>query len=107
MARLIEPFEPEIKGLERRCSAFWPRNGRFHLKIEPMWVNSSRVVAFSVEVTDAEVQSLALWQHGATEKFEAQAAKLLQQKSEHQKLLAEVDARGPRLHFLLENTFVF
>ncbi|CAK9092912.1 unnamed protein product [Durusdinium trenchii] len=65
VARSIEPFEPEIKSLERRCG-----------------------------MIDAEVQGLALWQHGSTEKFEEHSLKFQQQKSDLQKLQAEIDARG-------------
>eukprot|EP00435_Cladocopium_sp_Y103_P029944 s4041_g7.t1 len=95
----LEPFQPEIKSLERRCG-----------------------------VLDAEVQGLELWQHGSTEKFEEHTLKFQQtlgpffdtygrkedrgntyadtmgklpwQKADLQKLQAEVDARGGLLEDL-------
>lgn len=68
VAHSLEPFQPEIKSLERRCG-----------------------------VLDAEVQGLELWQHGSTEKFEEHNVRFQQQKSDLQKLQAEIDARGGML----------
>lgn len=71
VAHSLEPFQPEIKSLERRCG-----------------------------VLDAEVQGLELWQHGSTEKFEEYTLKFQQQKADLQRLQAEIDARGGLLEDL-------
>jgi len=65
LGRSIDGFGSEIKGLERRCGAL-----------------------------DGDIQTLQLWQHGATEKFEEHTLRNLQNKGDLQKLQVDLEAKG-------------